>query len=82
MTAGSTKDGRCRKLPNRLQNRHLPSYTLLTVKYTAYSTKGKKMTRKGSEGFIRLPFTRSESLGHFLRGKSSFWTAKIHEIIW
>ena len=25
-------------------------------------------------------FTRLETLGHFSRGKSSFWTAKIHEI--
>ena len=44
MMAGSTKDGRCRKLPNRLQNPHLPRYTLLTVKYT-----GKTMTRIGSK---------------------------------
>lgn len=40
------------------------------------------MTRNGSEGLIRLSFTRSESLGHFSRKKGSFWTAKIHEIIW
>ena len=36
------------------------------------------MTRIKSEGFIRL-FTPFESLGHFSREKSSFWTAKIHE---
>ena len=47
-----------------------------------YSTKGKTMTRNGSEGLIRFFFTRSESLEHFSRAKSSFWTAKIHEIIW
>ena len=51
MMAGSTKDGRRRKLPNRLQNPHLPRYTLLTVKYTVYSTKGKTTTRTRSKGF-------------------------------
>ena len=36
MMAANTKDayGRCRKLPNHLQNPHLLRYTLLTVKYT------------------------------------------------
>ena len=35
MMAANTKDayGRCRKLPNHLQNPHLLRYTLLTVKY-------------------------------------------------
>ena len=51
----------------------LPSNTPL------YSSKGKTMTRIKSEGFIRPFFTRFESLGHFSREKSSFWTAKIHE---
>ena len=69
MMAGSTKDGRCRKLPNRLQNPHLPRNTLLTVKCTVYSTKGKTMTRIGSKGFIRLPFTRSEK--QFLDSQNS-----------
>ena len=76
--AANTKDFRCQKLPNHLQNPHLLRYTLLTVKYTIYSTKGKTMTRIKSEGFIRL-FTRFESLGHFSREKNTFWTAKIHE---
>ena len=56
MMVANTKDacGRCRKLANHLQNPHLPRYTLLIVKYTAYSTKGKTMTRNGSKGPIRL----------------------------
>ena len=72
MMAANTKDFRCQKLPNHLQNPHLLRYTLLTVKYTIYSTKGKTMTRIKSEGFIRL-FTRFESLGHFSREKNTFW---------
>ena len=71
MMAANTKDFRCQKLPNHLQNPHLLRYTLLTVKYTIYSTKGKTMTRIKSEGFIRL-FTRFESLGHFSREKKYF----------
>ena len=77
MMAGSTKDGRRRKLPNRLQNPHLPRYTLLTVKYTVYSTKGKTMTRIGSKGFdVKL---RHETFFYsfrvsrtFLKGKKQF----------
>ena len=77
MMAGSTKDGRCRKLPNRLQNPHLPRYTLLTVKYTVYSTKGKTMTRIGSKGFdVKLhhqTFFHSFRVSTtFLKGKKQF----------
>ena len=35
MMEATTKDFRCRKLPNHVQNPHLLRYTLLTVKYTA-----------------------------------------------
>ena len=80
MMEANTKDFRYRKLLNRLQNPHLLRYTLLTVKYTAYSTKGKTMTRIKSEGFNRL-FTRFESLGHFSREKKQFLNGQNSRIL-
>ena len=84
MMAANTKDayGRCRKLPNHLQNPHLLRYTLLTVKYTYLFRERQNNDQKRKRRPHQIFFTRSESLEHFSRAKSSFWTAKIHEIIW
>ena len=79
--AANKKDCRCREPPPPIIFRILICFaTLFLLSNTPlYSTKGKTKTRIRSEGLIRLSLTRSESLGHFSRGKSSFWTAKIHE---
>ena len=53
MMEANTKDFRCRKLPDHLQNPHLLCYNLPS-NAPFYSSKGKTMTRIKSEGFIRL----------------------------
>lgn len=78
MMAANTKDFRCQKLPNHLQNPHLLRYTLLTVKYTALFLKrqnnDQSQKRRLHQTFYSIRVSRT-----FLEGKKTFWTAKIHE---
>ena len=78
MMAGSTKDGRCRKLPNRLQNPRLPRYTLLTVKFTALFLKrqnnDQKRKRRPHQTFFysfRVSRTFLKEKRQFLDGQNS-----------
>ena len=71
MMAANTKDFRCQKLPNHLQNPHLLRYTLLTVKYTALFLKrqnnDQNQKRRLHQTFYSIRVSRT-----FLEGKKDF----------
>ena len=71
MMAANTKDFRCQKLPNHLQNPHLLRYTLLTVKYTALFLKrqnnDQNQKRRLHQTFYSIRVSRT-----FLEGKTDF----------
>ena len=77
MMAATTKDFRCQKLPNHLQNPHLLRYTLLTVKYTALFHKrqnnDQNQKRRLHQTFysIRVSRTFLEGKKQYLNGQNS-----------
>ena len=78
MMAANTKDFRCQKLPNHLQNPHLLRYTLLTVKYTALFHKrqnnDQNQKRRPHQTFYSIRVSRT-----FLEGKKQYSNGQIHE---
>ena len=70
MMAANTKDFRCQKLPNHLQNPHLLRYTLRTVKYTALFLKrqnnDQNQKRRLHQTFYSIRVSRT-----FLEGKKT-----------
>ena len=74
MMAVNTKDayGRCRKLPNRLQNPHFLRYTLLTVKYTYLFHERQNNDQKRKRRPHQIFFYSFRVSRTFLKGKKQF----------
>ena len=74
MMAANTKDtyGRCRKLPNHLQNPHLLRYTLLTVKYTYLFHERQNNDQKRKRRPHQIFFYSFRVSRTFFKGKKQF----------